>query len=320
MKFSSTGWLGRRGLILYCAFAAAGSTFGQSTKDQLKELQRDMATLQDQVKAMQKSQDDRLAELRILLQQALDSSNRANTAVAVLQGSLSQAVGEQVKTMGGTVQGLSGRMDTMSDEFRVVRESINDLNARLSKFDARLTDVQNTVKTVCSPPAAPPPTATGAPAATGGAPAGPPPSAQATYDNAYRDYSGGKLDLAMQEFGEYLKWFKQSDLAPNAQYYVGDIYLRQGDADNAIKAFDAVFEQYPETKITPDAHYMKARALFQSGQKTASAQEYCEVIRLYPSNELANKSRAAIRGMGYTGCGGPAPASSPAATKKKARK
>ena len=67
-----------------------------------------------------------------------------------------------------------------------------------------------------------------------------------TYTNAYRDYKAGKYDLAMQEFGDYLRYFGSTEFAPNVQYYIGDIYYRKADYDNALQAFDAVLEHYPD--------------------------------------------------------------------------
>ena len=66
-----------------------------------------------------------------------------------------------------------------------------------------------------------------------------------------------KYDLAMQEFSDYLKYFPKTDFAPNAQYYIADIYYRKGDYENALPAFDAVLEQYTDSSKTPDAHFMK---------------------------------------------------------------
>jgi len=40
----------------------------------------------------------------------------------------------------------------------------------------------------------------------------------------------------MQEFQDYLKYFPKTELAPNAQFYVGEIYLRNGDSENAVKS------------------------------------------------------------------------------------
>ena len=63
------------------------AVFGQ--KKEIVELQRDVALLQDQMRTLQRSQDEKLAQLTLLIQQALEASNKANTSMAVLQNSLS---------------------------------------------------------------------------------------------------------------------------------------------------------------------------------------------------------------------------------------
>src|ERR1700736_5746134 len=141
------------------------------------------------------------------------------------------------------------------------------MNSRLGKLDAKVTDLQQAINILKNPPAPPP--AAGTP--TVGSPPGgsssppitgntivpsPPPSgmqAEGTYTNAYRDYVGGNYDLAMQEFADYLKYFGTTQFAPNAQYYIGDIYYRRKDFDNAVQAFDAVLEHYQDNSKTADA-------------------------------------------------------------------
>jgi len=303
-------------LLITAAILPMGA-FAQ--KKEIIELQRDIALLQDQVRTLQRSHDEKISALTALLQQSIDAANRSNTAVAVLQNTINERFGEQSKSVGGTVAGVGNKVDQMSEEFRGLRESIADLNSRMGKQDAKLTDINSAIRTLNTPAATPPPAADGLTTPAGAAPArpsGPAPSASSLYENAQRDYSGGRLDLAMQEFQEYLKWHRNTDLAPNAQYYIGDIYLRGGDTDNAIKAFDSVLEQFPEGNKTADSHFMKARALFQGGQKTAAAKEYCEVVKRYPSSELAKKSQSALRGMGYSPTCGVA-ASAPASKRRR---
>src|SRR5207302_3492427 len=106
-----------------------------------------------------------------------------------------------------------------------VRENVADLSGRLAKLDSKLTDISNAIRTLQAPPAAPPP----APGAPGNPAAqGPPPgvSAESLFQNAFRDYSSGKDELAMDEFNQYLKYFPQTAEAPTAQYYIGAIYDR----------------------------------------------------------------------------------------------
>ena len=137
-------------------------------------------------------------------------------------------------------------------------------------------------------------------------------SAEQSYQNALRDMQGGQLDLAQQEFLDYLKYFPTTDYAPNAQFYLGDIALRKGDAEGAIAAFDAVLERFSENSKTADARYMKGRALITAGKPTAAAQEFRELIKRYPDSGLADKAKSQLKALGYS--------SSPAAAPAKSRK
>jgi tol-pal system protein YbgF len=293
------------------------AAFGQ--KKEIVELQRDVALLQDQLRTLQRTQDDKLGQLTAMIQQAVDASTKANTAIAMLQGSLTDRIGEQAKSLVGPVAGVGTKIDQMADEFRSVRESVADLSSRMGKLDAKLSDINTAISTLRNPPAAPPPSV-GMPGGTGAPPAGgavtPPAgvSAEATYQNAYRDMQGGQMDLALQEFSDYLKYFGNTDYAPNAQFYIGDLYLRKGDTESAIKAFDAVLERYSENNKTPDARYMKGRALVQAGKPTAAAQEFREIIKRYPDKDVAAKAKAQLKALGYS------TSSTPSSTPKRRKR
>lgn len=283
-------------------------------KKEIVELQRDIALLQDQVRTLQRTQDEKLAQISLLVQQALDAANKSNTSMAVLQNSLTERIGEQAKSMVGPVAGVGTKVDQMADEFRAVREAVADLGSRMGKLEAKLVDINTAVSTLRNPPPAPP-AAGGTPASGPGAAAAGPPagmSAEQTYQNAYRDMQGGQLDLALQEFTDYLQYFPNTDYAPNAQFYIGDIYLRRSDTENAIKAFDAVLERYSENNKSADARYMKGRALVQAGKPTAAAQEFRELIRRYGDSDVAAKAKSQLKALGYS-----APAPSRTTRKKR---
>src|ERR1039458_8735753 len=55
-------------------------TFAASKE--IVELQRDLALLQEQVRSMQRSQDEKFSAIQVLVQQALDSANKTSTSVA----------------------------------------------------------------------------------------------------------------------------------------------------------------------------------------------------------------------------------------------
>ena len=67
------------------------------------ELQRDVAMLQDQVRTLQSALDQKVAAIQTLTQQTLDSVNRTNTAVAVMENRFNDAMKQQQQSLNGPV-------------------------------------------------------------------------------------------------------------------------------------------------------------------------------------------------------------------------
>ena len=123
-----------------------------------------------------------------------------------------------------------------------------------------------------------------------------------------KDRTGGNFDLALQGFEEYLKYFANTELAPNAQFYIGQIYYDKNDFPSAIRAFDTVLEKFPENNKTPDAMYMKGMALLKSTQRNAAAQEFLTLIQKYPNADVTPKARQQRKALGLSVPSAAAPA------------
>jgi TolA-binding protein len=191
-------------------------------------------------------------------------------------------------------------VDGMQEEMRGLKDSLSELNARLDKLDAKMTDVSNKIALANQPQPPPPSTGGGQPGPTGPAspqaPAGM--SAEATFADAQRDEQAGNYPVALKEYQDYLTYFGQTDQAPSAQYHIGLIYYNEADMDGAVKAFDAVLEKYPENSQTPNAYYMKSMALLRSGQRQPAIDGFKELIEKYPRTDQANKARSQMRALG----------------------
>jgi len=282
-------------------------SLGLAASREIVELQRDVALLQEQLRTLQRSQDEKLSAIQVLVQQALDASNKANTSVALLQSNLQQSIKEQQKSVVAPVVDVGAKIDQMTTDFQSLRESVADISSQVGKLQQQMVDIGNAVRTIQTPAAPPPGTASGpTPGMAGNVP---PVPAETLYQNAMRDRSGGKDDLAVQEFSDYLKYYGNTDLAPNAQFYVGEIHLRQGNFDDALREFDMVLEKYPDNNKTADALYMKGRTLVQMGKRTQGKQEFCELVKRFPSSDLASKARSQVKALGLT-CGPATPARS----------
>jgi len=300
----------RRLCVLILAVAPALS-FAAASKE-MQELQRDVALLQDQVRQLQQSQDKQLAALTVLVQQAVDAANHANTAVAVIQSGLQQSFSQQESKVVAPVVGLSTRMDSLSNNFTTLQQSVADLTSLVEKLQAQMTDLNNAVKVMQAPAPAPPPTA-GAPPAAAANPC--PTYSKDLYDNAQRDRQGGKLDIALQEFGDYLRCFGSTDLAPNAQYFIGTIHFAQGDYPTSLQDFDTVLEKYSDNNKTPGALFYKGETLVKMSRRTDAQKEYRDLIQRFPKDNLAAQACSRLTDLGYR-CPAP-PAAHPAPARKR---
>jgi tol-pal system protein YbgF len=278
--------------------------FAFGASKEIQELQRDVAMLQDQVRTLQRAQDEKFAAMQALVQQTLESVNRTNTTLAVMENKFNDTMKQQQLSVSQPVASVGQKLDQMSEDFRAVRESVLDMNTRMGKLDAKMADLQNLINAIRTPPAPPPGASpsSGDIGSTTQVPSGPPAgmSAGDTYTNAFRDYRGQKYDLALPEFNDYLKYFSKTDLAPNAQYYIGDIYYRKADYENALQAFDAVLEHYSENSKTPDAHFMKGMSLRKMEKRDAAAREFRDVYAKYPDSEVAASAKEQLKLMGLS--------------------
>jgi len=285
---------------------------------EIQELQRDVALLQDQVKQLQQSQDKQLTAITVLVQQAIDAASKANTQAAVIQGGLQQNLQDMQSKVVPPVVGLGSRIDSMGNDFRTLQQAVSDLTNSMQKVQAQLTDLTNMVKVLQAPPAAPPAPAnnpTGGPVQGAAAPCTEGPAATDLFSNARRDQTSGKLDLALDEYAEYLRCFGNTDLAPSAQYYIGSIHYSQNDYATAVKDFDLVLEKYSDNDRTPLALYYKGQSLAKMSRRTDAASEYKDLINRFPTHSLAAQACTQLKDMGLR-CPGAAPAH-PAASKSK---
>ncbi len=296
MKFSRLAALGSC-LILASPLAPLAPLLAQKREDILS-IQRDVAQLQDQIKQLQTSQDQKMSALESLIKQALEESNKSSASMSALQRTLTDRLNEQQSKVAAPIAVLGTKVDQSADELRAVRENLAALSSRVANLDNKLSDISSAVRTLGQPPAAPPPPPAGA--ASAGSPVAAPAgvSAESLWLNAFRDYSSGKDELAMMEFNDYLKYFPSAENAASAQYYVGQLYNRAKMYDDAVKAFDAVLERYPDNPKTPDALYGKADALMRGGHRPEAAAEFKDFLDRFPTHSLARNAQAQLRELG----------------------
>ncbi len=110
--------------------------------------------------------------------------------------------------------------------------------------------------------------------------------------------ASGKYDLARQEFQDYLKHYGDTDLASNAQFYLGEIAYSQKNYDQAVTEYERVLTNYPKSFKLAPAHLKKGMALIDLGQKTAGVRELRDVVKRFPGTEEERRARAKLKELG----------------------
>jgi tol-pal system protein YbgF len=136
------------------------------------------------------------------------------------------------------------------------------------------------------------------PTAASNLPPGAAPSADLLYSNGLRDLNGKKYELATQEFSDYLRYYPTTDLASNAQFYLGYLLYVQQKYDQAVDALDKLINNYPKSFKIANAHLFKGYALIALGEKSAGVSELRMVVKNYPGTDEGRQAKAKLQELG----------------------
>jgi tol-pal system protein YbgF len=109
---------------------------------------------------------------------------------------------------------------------------------------------------------------------------------QARYDEAYALVTQRQFDAAVTAFKAFLEQYPFGKLAPNAHYWLGELYLvlPEPDPELARQSFKLLLDQYPDNPKVPDAMYKLGRVYFLKGNKVRSKEYLDRVISTYGSD------------------------------------
>lgn len=169
------------------------------------------------------------------------------------------------------------------------------ITTSLREMDERMSEIAEQIQGLhTARQAAPPANAVVIPGEANPAPVAPaptPPAPRELYSQAYADYARGNFDLAIQEYEEYLRAYPETDLADNAQYWIGECLYSKQKYEEALAAWDELFRRYPGSDKLPDARYKKGTALERLGRRSQALIEYRAVANRYPNSEAGRKAR-----------------------------
>ncbi len=237
------------------------------------------------------------------------------------------SLGDALKQLGTRIDDQTGlerkafadskvQIDNLSGDVRIVREKVDETTVRLSSLSQEVEALRN---------ALPPPGAftvpqtsdagAGAPGSTDpGAIAGaasaaaPPPTPiagqtpQRLYDAAWADYTMGQYPLAADGFAAFIRYYPRSDMADDAQFYIGESNYNAGKWSDAAAAYARVISDYAGSNQVPNALYKRGMALeHMPGQMEEAKQSYQTAVDKFPDAQAATLSRQRLIALNAPG-------------------
>ena len=113
------------------------------------------------------------------------------------------------------------------------------------------------------------------------------PATQALYDRGYTLCYPGHFVDAETSFQRFLQVNPKSELADNAQYWIGECRYSRNDIKGALAAFRQVVEKYPKGDKVADAMLKSGQCLEAMGDVEGARVTYREVVRRFSGSSAA---------------------------------
>jgi tol-pal system protein YbgF len=107
------------------------------------------------------------------------------------------------------------------------------------------------------------------------------------YRQAYDALRNGRTTQSIEAFNAFLNNYPSSQLAGNAQYWLGEAYRVNQDADSARKAFNKVIDNYPDSAKVPDALLKLGYVEFDLNNMVKAREYLTQVTTNFPDTTAA---------------------------------
>jgi tol-pal system protein YbgF len=247
---------------------------------QLEELKTEFILLQRHMQAMQETFNKTNGEARTLIEQMGDNISAIRRAQSSVATNATETA-LQISQMSERTTATNQRMERLSEQFAQLKKLIEDVPKQ--PVLAQMT----------------------------------PGNAEQLFGAAVSDYYRGNFDLALSEFRQYVDTFPTSELADNAQYWIGEILYAQKKLPEAVNEWEKVATISPQGDKTRVALYKRAVVLLDMGKKEEAVAQLLAITKSFPNT---NEAALAIQQLQQIAPEALAPPPTPTPTPTRKRK
>lgn len=123
------------------------------------------------------------------------------------------------------------------------------------------------------------------------------PEVQDEYKIGLRAFQAQQFDSAIQQFRSFQRKYPSSEMADDAQYWIGESYFNQKDYNRAILEFNDVLK-YRRGDRVPAALLRQAQAFLEIGDKTDARLILQKLLNDHPNSEQAEEAKVRLQTLG----------------------
>lgn len=183
---------------------------------------------------------------------------------------------------------LVTKMSDLSGNLEALNSQLESSQQRMSSLGQRIDDLQADIDRRMG-------VLSGQVTGTGSSNSGGASSPGELFRLAYNDFQAGKYDLASVSLRNLLGQYPKSDVAPQAQFFVGECEFARKDYIDAAREYAKVVEQYPKSDYTPKALYKRGLALMQIGKTDEAREALKRLVKEYPRSEQVRSARDLLK-------------------------
>jgi tol-pal system protein YbgF len=103
--------------------------------------------------------------------------------------------------------------------------------------------------------------------------------------------------MARAAFQAFLESAPGNAQAPDAQFYLAETFVMEGDTANAFKEFERVAANYPQALKAPEALFRAGVVAEENRNRTRARAFYNRVVKDFPNSDAAANARAKLRAL-----------------------
>ena len=191
-----------------------------------------------------------------------------------------------------------GKAAATDTRISALTKSAREPAAYEASLERRNQDLQPVAPPATTPAAAPTAGAAAAPRDTSHAatPTTAPPGPNQLFQLALDQLRRGSAGAARTAFQQLLQQYPTADVAPDAEYFLGEAYALEKNGAAADSAYMTAFTKYPQAPRAPSALYKHALYLESTGKAAAARAAFQQLVQKYPRSDEAALASDHLRG------------------------